>query len=200
MTALRAPTVGGLAGGVGTSTVAHALRGRDLGTVGGTGRLPDVVVCRASVSGLERAARIAPVAPGAEHPVLAVTADGPETLDDAVAGRLRSGAEGWSALVLLPRVTHWSLLSDPLAEATSLLTLPADDLPEPVRDYARALTRIVESLTASGRLERADAAPDGSIGPLRPVRGVRIGPPAPGPGTARVPAWTAAPAAAGPAW
>ncbi|RZT83762.1 hypothetical protein EV383_0580 [Pseudonocardia sediminis] len=198
MSALRAPTVGGLAGGVGTSTVAHALRGRDLGPVGGAARLPDVVVCRASVSGLERAARIAPATPGAGHPVLAVTTDGADTSEGPLADRLRDGAAGWAALVLLPRVLHWPLVGDPLAEATSLLTLPADDLPEPVRDYARALTRIVEALTAGGRLERADAGTDGVTGPLRPVRGVRIGPPEPETGGRR-PGWSV-PVATGLAW
>ncbi|MDN5916944.1 MAG: hypothetical protein L0I76_17865, partial [Pseudonocardia sp.] len=182
MSALRAPTVGGLAGGVGTSTVAHALRGRDVGPVVGTARLPDVVVCRASVSGLERATRIAPVTPGPDRPVLAVTTDGPDTADGPVAGRLRDAADGWSALVLLPRVAHWFLVGDPLAEATSLLTHPVDELPEPVREYARVLTRIAETLARGGRLARADAAPEATTGPLRPVRGVRLGPPAPGPG------------------
>lgn len=185
MSAVRVPSVGGLAGGVGTSTVARALRGRDLGPVGGTVRLPDVVVCRASVAGLECATRVAPATPGPGRPVLAITTDGPESADGPLAGRLREAADGWSTLVLLPHVARWSLVDDPLAEATSVLTLPAADLPDPVQEYARALARIVEALTAGGRLEHTDAAPDGPTGPLRPVRGIHIGPPAPEPGTRR---------------
>lgn len=204
MSALRAPTVGGLAGGVGTSTVAQALRGRDLGPVGGQVRLPDVVVCRATVSDLERATRIAPVSPGRDRPVLAVTADGPQTPAGPVAERLHDGAGGWSAVVLLPRVAHWSLVPDPLTEASSLLARPVDELAEPVRELARAVARVVEALTAGGRLERADADPDGPTGPLRPVRGVRVGPPAPvtAPAAWRVPSGRAvvAPASSRVAW
>ena len=50
------PAVAGVAGGVGTSTVAAALGGRDLGVF--TGRPADVVVCRATVASVLLAGRV----------------------------------------------------------------------------------------------------------------------------------------------
>ncbi len=176
MSPLRAPTVGGLAGGVGATTVARALHAREIGPVGDAGRLPDVVVCRATVSGLALAARPATAAPGTA-PVLAVTAVDDEP-DGPVADRLARVAAGWSGAVVLPRVGHWDALEDPYAEAAGLLG--RSGRPEPLERYAEALARIVALLTAGGRLERPEDERD-SVGALRPVRGVRVGLPAPGP-------------------
>ncbi len=53
----RAPTVAGVAGGVGTTTIARALAGSDRGVF--TGRPVDVLVCRATADSLVRAARAA---------------------------------------------------------------------------------------------------------------------------------------------
>ena len=72
----RAVTVAGVAGGVGTTTIARALAGVDRGVF--TGRPVDVLVCRATADSLLRAARAAYLISTQQHrrPVLAVnTAD-----------------------------------------------------------------------------------------------------------------------------
>ncbi|MFP5072335.1 hypothetical protein ACLFMI_22055 [Pseudonocardia nantongensis] len=172
MTAPRIPVVGGLAGGVGTSTVARALRARDAGVVTGTDLLPDVLLCRDTVSGLARAARVAP-RPAAGAPVLALhpgSAD-PDGIDAAAAG------PGWAAVVALPAVPGWARSADPWADAATVLGgrsgEPRTGDPAALRRYAEALDRIVAALTGGGRLTRP-LAPAGA-GPLRPIRGVRTG-------------------------
>ena len=68
----RAPSVAGVAGGVGTTTIARALAGVDRGVF--TGRPVDVLVCRATADSLLRAARAAYLISTQQHhrPVLAV--------------------------------------------------------------------------------------------------------------------------------
>ncbi|TCK26938.1 hypothetical protein [Pseudonocardia endophytica] len=172
MSPLRAPTVGGLAGGVGATTVARALHAREIGRVGDAGRLPDVVVCRATRCGLALAER-PETAGSAPAPVLAVTAAGGDP-DDAVVARLAAVGAGWSGPVVLPRVGHWDVSDDPYADAAGLLGRSTP--PAPLARYAEALGEIVALLTASGRLEIVDDERD-SVGALRPVRGIRIGVP-----------------------
>lgn len=191
MSALRAPTVGSLAGGVGATTVARALHAREIGRVGDAGRLPDVVVCRATVSGLALADRPDTAGP-APAPVLVVTSVDGEP-DGTVAERLAVVGDGWSGPVLLPRVGHWDGADDPYAEAAALLG--RTEPPGQLGRYAEALGRVVTLLTSGGRLDRDDDERD-AVGALRPVRGVRIGVPAP----PRTP-WTGfAARAAGTAW
>ncbi|MBC3189880.1 hypothetical protein H7X46_02235 [Pseudonocardia sp. C8] len=159
----RAPAVGGLAGGVGTTTVARALRGRDLGVVAGSDLLPDVLLCRDTAAGLAAAARVAP-GPGADGPVLAVHPVSPEP-DGVDAG---AAGAGWAAVVALPLVPGWARAADPWAEAGAVLTGPV--AATAVRRYADALGRIVAALTAGHRLDRPLAPRH--RGPLRPLRGV----------------------------
>ncbi|MDQ4115745.1 MAG: hypothetical protein M3235_02160 [Actinomycetota bacterium] len=170
---MRTPTVGGLAGGVGATTVARALHAREIGRVGDAGRLPDVVVCRATMSGLalaEHPDTAGPVPP----PVLAVTAAGGDP-DEAVVERLAAVGAGWAGPVVLPRVARWDVEDDPFTEVAALLGRP--EPPADLGGYAEALGRIVALLTSGGRLESDDDERD-SVGALRPVRGVRIGVPA----------------------
>ena len=88
VTAMRAPVVAGVGGGVGTTTVAAALRGHDAGRVT-AGWWPDILVCRGTLDSLRRAAAILETADPEAFPVLAVT------LDAARAARGRSG-HTWS--------------------------------------------------------------------------------------------------------
>jgi hypothetical protein len=171
---LRAPTVGGLAGGVGATTVARALHGREIGRVGDAGLMPDVVVCRATVAGLALAERPDAALP-APAPVLAVTAFDDEP-DAAVADRLARVGGAWSGPVVLPRVAAWDTAEDPHGEAAALLGRSAP--PGGPGRYAEALGRIVALLTSGGRLERDDDERD-TVGVLRPVRGIRVGVAAP---------------------
>lgn len=190
MTVPRIPIVGGLAGGVGTTTVARALRAHDAGVVAGTDLLPDVLLCRDTASGLARAARVAP-RPGRAAPVLVVHPGSvdPDGVDAAAAG------PGWAAVVALPAVPEWARSVDPWSDAAAVLgrTDGAAGLHGPpsgaLRRYAEALGRVVTALADGGRLNRPLATV--TTGPLRPVRGVRTGVPPVGPDTAwPVPAGT----------
>ena len=100
----RAPSVAGVAGGVGTTTIARALAGVDRGVF--TGRPVDVLVCRATADSLLRAARAAYLISTQQHhrPVLAVKhrrhrrAQPPEHGANAAIGapyRRCSGATSW---------------------------------------------------------------------------------------------------------
>ncbi|MEU6700289.1 hypothetical protein [Pseudonocardia sp. NPDC046786] len=159
--ARRVPAVGGLAGGVGTTTVARALRARDLGVVGGTDLLPDVLLCRDTVAGLAAAAQVAP-RPGPGAPVLALHPGRTEPDGfDAAAG------PGWAAVVALPAVPGWTRSPDPWSDAGTVFIRSAPSTA--VRRYAEALGRIVAALAAGDRLAHPLVA--GTGGGLRPLRG-----------------------------
>lgn len=163
----RTPAVGGLAGGVGTTTVARALHARDLGVVSGADVLPDVVLCRDTVAGLASAARAAP-GPGPGGPVLAVhpRSAEPDGIDAGAAG------QGWAAVVALPLIPGWARSADPWSDAAGVLGRSAPSTA--IRRYADALGRIVDALTAGGRLDRPLAPRH--RGQLRPVRGAVLRP------------------------
>jgi hypothetical protein len=148
MTGFRPPIVAGVSGGVGATTLALALYGRDSGT--GAGIEADIVVCRSSAESLDRAVRIADLFdPTAVPPVLAVTVDGaerrhPERLDEL--------GPGWAAVVLLPHVARWRGIVDPYREAAGLLGAPRNRLPRALRPYLDAVTRLARAVADSGRL------------------------------------------------
>ena len=91
------PAVVGVAGGVGTSTLAAALGGRDLGLF--TGRPADVVVCRATVASVLLAGRVAALC---ARPVVAVTAVDTGKLSAALRSRLALLEPHTTAVVVLP--------------------------------------------------------------------------------------------------
>ncbi|GAA1869428.1 hypothetical protein GCM10009836_57500 [Pseudonocardia ailaonensis] len=161
----RPPVVAGVSGGVGTSTVALALHGRDAGA-GATGDA-DVIVCRSSVESLERAARIADLLdPALPAPILAVTIDGAERRRPE---RLQELDPGWSGVVLLPHVARWRSVFDPYREAAGLLGTPPDQLPRVLRPYLLAVTRLARTVAGTGRLTGpAPAAPRSA--PAHPER------------------------------
>jgi hypothetical protein len=146
---MRLPVVAGVGGGVGTTTVAVALRGHDAGRVAGT--CPDILVCRATLDSLRRTAVVLDGAGPEPPPVLAVTlaARVPRRPLRAQLDLLEADA---AALVLLPNVPRWCALVDPLAEAAQLLVEPAAQLPRPLRAYAAALRDLVTAVAATGRL------------------------------------------------
>jgi hypothetical protein len=152
---MRAPLVAGVGGGVGTTTVAVALRGHDAGRV--AERWPDILVCRGTLDSLRRAAAVLETADPDAFPVLAVTVDAARAARRPFRARLELLEPDLGALVLLPYVRRWATLADPLAEAVHLLAEPPERLPRPLRAYAAALRELVEAVTVSGRL---DAMPD----------------------------------------
>ncbi len=168
MTGLRAPVVAGVGGGVGTTTLAVALRGNDGGRAGVD--VADVLACRGSLDSLRRATtvleRVGP-AHAAARPVLAVTLDGRRAPRGSLLAHLELLEETASAVVLLPHVARWRTVGDPLQEAAHLLVEPVDRLPRPLRAYTTGLRELVAALTASGRLQAA------------PQQGRRAGSPGP---------------------
>ncbi|MFR9806586.1 hypothetical protein ACL02T_30490 [Pseudonocardia sp. RS010] len=162
MTGFRPPSVAGVAGGVGTTTLALALHGRDSGT--GAGLEADIVVCRSSAESLERAVRVADLLdPTAVPPVLAVTLDGGERRPP---DRLDELGPGWAAVVVLPHVGRWRGVVDPYREAAGLLGRPRERIPRALRPYLDAVTRLARAVAESGRLTRP-----------APTTGARPGPP-----------------------
>jgi hypothetical protein len=157
VTAMRAPVVAGVGGGVGTTTVAAALRGRDAGRV--TAGWPDILVCRGTLDSLRRAAAILETADPEAFPVLAVTLDAARVTRRPIRAHLELLEPDLGVLVVLPYVRRWATLPDPVAEAAHLLAEPADRLPRPLRAYAAALRDLVDAVTASGRLDAAPVQP-----------------------------------------
>ena len=148
---MRVPVVAGVGGGVGTTTVAAALRAHDAGRI--AGRMPDILVCRGTLDSLRRAAAVLDDAGPEPVPVVAVTLDGARMLRGPLRARLDLLEADAGALVLLPHVRRWGTLADPLAETTQLLADPAERLPRPLRAYTAALRELVEAVAASGRLD-----------------------------------------------
>lgn len=153
MSRLRAPRLGGVAGGVGTTTLATALRAYDRGKV--TTELDvDVLVCRSTGDSLHAAASlIAWLGSNARaRPVLAVTSDGPSPPRGPLRARLRMIEPQVGGLVVLPYVAHWRELTDPLREAARLSETPAEQLPKALRPYGEALVQLAEAVLRSGLL------------------------------------------------
>jgi len=149
---LRAPRIAGVAGGVGTTTLATALRGYDRGRAAEQGT--DVLVCRSTGDSLHAAATAISWlgSSGLPRPVLAVVADQPTALRGPVRARLRMIEPQVNGLVLVPYVAHWRDITDPLAEAARLSECPADQLPRALRGYGEALVRLAEAVLRSGLL------------------------------------------------
>ena len=160
VSAMRAPVVAGVGGGVGTTTVAVGLRGHDSGRVTGhrPDGSPDILVCRATLDSVRRAAAVLDEAGTEPPPVLAVTLAG-RVPRGPLRARLELLEPDAAALVLLPHVRRWCTLADPLAEAAQLLVEPVARLPRPLRAYAAALRELVAAVAASGRLARDPRGP-----------------------------------------
>lgn len=140
------PTVAGVAGGVGTTTVAAAIGGTDRGVF--VGRAVDVLVCRATGDSLIRAghaARLVAQVTG-RLPVLAVTAADAAGPSRPVTARLRLLEPNAAAVVVLPYVRRWREVAAPLDEARALLAVPRTDLSRSLRRYATAVD-VVTALT-----------------------------------------------------
>jgi hypothetical protein len=155
MSQLRAPRLAGVGGGVGTTTLATALRGYDRGRAADQG--VEVLVARSTGGSLHQAATvIAWLASNSRpRPVLAVVADQPAPIRGPLRARLRMIEPQVSALVVVPYVAHWRELTDPLREAARLSECPADQLPKALRGYGEALAGLAEAVLRSGLLTGA---------------------------------------------
>lgn len=142
-TALRLPTsVSGVAGGVGTTTVASALgdQAHDLGTAPpqwqGT---PLLLVARGTAAGVRAAAEAVNAltsTPQSVRVVLAVVDDGPYPQPATVRSRLRALSPHLVGHVRLPYVEAWRYVDHPLAEP-----LP--------RAYARSIRSLARTLNST---------------------------------------------------
>jgi hypothetical protein len=161
VTGMRPPVVAGVGGGVGTTTVAVALRGRDAGRAAASA---DILTCRGTLDSLRRAAAVLDQAGPGPRPVLAVTLDGPRSPRGPVRARLQLLEPAVSAVVLLPHVRSWPTVADPLPEVAGLLVQPADRVPRPLRAYAAALRELAAAVASSDRLQAS----------AQPTRGARV--------------------------
>ena len=117
----RMPLVAGVGGGVGTSTLAAAVRGQDRG-IYRPGDLVDVLVARASMVSLGAAARALATCPE-PRPVLVVVADQARgRLPDNAGHRLRMSEPYTAGIVHVPYVEAWRHLDQPIASAFHALT------------------------------------------------------------------------------
>lgn len=139
------PTVAGVGGGVGTTTVAVALGGTDRGVF--TGRAVDVLVCRNTADSVIRAGRAAQLVGGVGlRPVLAVTAVDGRRPTRALLARLRLLEPHAAAVVLLPHVGLWRAAASPLDGVRQILGRPMDEVPRAARGYARAIGKLTAAL------------------------------------------------------
>ncbi|WP_028938092.1 hypothetical protein [Pseudonocardia spinosispora] len=161
MSALRAPRVAGIAGGVGTTTVATALRGYDRGRAADEG--VEVLVCRSTGMSLHAAASAVTwlVENGRQRPVLVVNADLPGPLRGPLRARIRMVEPQVAGLIVLPYVVHWREQADPLAEAARLSECSIDQLPRGLRGYGEGIAAIAETVLRSGMLRTGVERPGG---------------------------------------
>lgn len=139
------PTVAGVGGGVGTTTVAVALGGSDRGVF--TGRAVDILVCRNTADSVVRAGRAAQLIGGVgPRPVLAVTAVDGARPTRALLARLRLLEPHAAAVVLLPHVGLWRASAAPLDGVRQILGRPIDEMPRAARGYARAIGELTAAL------------------------------------------------------
>jgi hypothetical protein len=155
-------SVAGVAGGVGTTTVATAIGAVDRGVF--VARPADVLVCRATGDSLIRAGRAARLITEAtgRRPVLAVTAADAAGPSRPTTARLRLLRPHLAAVIVLPFVRRWRELAVPLDEVRDLLTVPRTELPRQLRGYAKA----VDTLRAQLGDHPPTPAPTGRAGRL----------------------------------
>jgi hypothetical protein len=134
---VRAPRVCGVAGGVGVTTIATALHGRDLGVY--CGGPADIVVCRSTSSSVSAAHRVINAIPGT--PVLVVVADGPLRTPAPVKARVRMVEPHLAALVWMPYVEQWRHTDDALKHAAAVSSHP-DGVPKWLQPWAAALRQL----------------------------------------------------------
>lgn len=166
------PRVAGVAGGVGTSTVATALGAIDCGVVR-AGCPIDVIVCTDTVVSTGRSHRAIAAVVG--RPLLLVVATGSGGTVKAAQSRLNMVRPHVSGVITVPYVARWRAVVDPYREAAGVLVTPGP-LAKHLRGFARAVGQARQEL-----LER-----------------FRQGPPALPPGPSTTPAPSPAPMAAPP--
>jgi hypothetical protein len=144
------PTVVGVSGGVGTSTLAVALAGCDLGVF--AGRAADVVICRGTVASVLMAGRVAALC---ARPIVAVVAIDTAKPGQPLTSRLQLLEPHTAAVVLVPHVPQWRDVVDPLTELRRNVSAPLDELPRSLHRYIDAVALLQDAL--HGRADSAQA-------------------------------------------
>lgn len=156
--------VAGVAGGVGASTVAVALRATDCGLYR-AGHPVDVVVARDTVVSLGAAHRV--VNAVGNRPLLVVVASTSSSAPKASVARVEMVRPYVAGVIIVPYVARWREVTNPWQEAAEALAYPEDaQLPKWLRGFASAMRQLRSALVE--RL-RATPAPPPSGGPA-PVR------------------------------
>jgi hypothetical protein len=160
------PVIGGIAGGVGTTTLARALRAIDGGIYPG-GVPVDVLVARSTMYSLGCAQRAVAATP--QPPILAVVADAPRArLSSRTKARLRMTEPHLAAVVMVPFIGAWPDLDDPHQAAEDVLVTA--ELPKPLRGFAAALRQLVDQIAPRLRaLSSPIAHPTAPAAGLYPV-------------------------------
>lgn len=120
-TETRRPTVGGIAGGVGATTIAHLIDADDAGVIAATGQRVDVLVTRSTAVAVTWAVQTAgDMKRNGSTPVLVVVAHSPGSWPRVVEQRLRMAATNLDTEVLRLEWCHqlaaaenpWEVLAD----------------------------------------------------------------------------------------
>lgn len=143
-TLVSAPWVAGVAGGVGTTTVAWALAAVDCGAYRG-GRV-HAVVCRDTVSSVGAAHTVVNRVVG--RPVLLVVASIPGGISKPAAARVEMVRPHVASVVHVPFVGRWRELVDPWTQAAMVLRYSERELPRHVWGFRRALAQARTDLLA----------------------------------------------------
>ncbi len=139
----QVPRVGGVAGGVGTTTVAALLQATDAGIITAQSTTPvQVLVCRSTASSVHAAVTLAARLP--LSPVLVVVADCGDRPPSTVRHRLRMAEPNLAALVLLP---WWPSLREADDPATRVRTVAWGEA-APTRSE-RSLPGVLDALVAA---------------------------------------------------
>lgn len=140
---LHIPQVAGVAGGVGTSTIATALRADDCGIYRG-GAPVDVMVCRSTLYSVGCAQRAINATP--RPPVLAVVSDTPAGVGPNTRSRLRMTEPHVQGIVVVPFVSEWRETDAPYEQARDVL---ATDGARHLRAFTDAVEHLVEYLVSA---------------------------------------------------
>lgn len=139
---MRQPVIAGVAGGVGTTTLAAALHATDGGVF--AGRSPaDVLVCRDTVASLGGAHRAVTAAPG--RPLLVVVPSTGERMPRPARARLEM-VTPHAEVAHVPWVGRWREVTDPWAQAATVLTTAREQLDKPLRGYAQAMQQLRDTV------------------------------------------------------
>jgi hypothetical protein len=157
----RAPIIGGVAGGSGTSLVAGLLGTSDVGVVT-AGDPVDVLVCRSTSAHLTLATQVAIAAP--RPPIVVVSADAPLKTPAVVRDRARMLTPNVPGVLWLGFLEPLRTMTDPIAGAReAVLTVPTDAAFRKAFEFRQELVDAVIALLAN-------AEPTDSAGYDQPIR------------------------------